>query len=60
LILSGRGLRSQKPLPADYLELTIGDLLEEPFEVNILREVLSIEDSGSENRFEKTGLSSAD
>src|SRR5262249_57941190 len=40
-----------------HLELTVGDLLEEPFEINILREVLSIDESGSENSFKKTGLS---
>ena len=43
-----------------HLELTVGDLLEEPFEVNILKEVLSIDESGSENSFKKTGLSPAD
>ena len=34
-----------------HLELTLGDLLEEPFEVNILREVLPIDESGFENSF---------
>src|SRR6266436_8412095 len=40
-----------------HLELTVGDLLEEPFEVNIFEEVLSINESGSEHSFKKTGSS---
>ena len=43
-----------------HLELTVGDLLEEPFEVNILREVLSTDEGRSENSFRKTGLSPLD
>jgi quinol monooxygenase YgiN len=38
-----------------HLELAVEGLLEEPFEVNILTEVLSTDESGSENSFKKTG-----
>ena len=38
-----------------HLELAVGGLLEEPFEVNILTEVLSTDESGSENSPKKTG-----